>query len=306
MKHDNINYVLVGSFVLIVILGFFIVLGMITGRSGPADNYYVIYQNVTGIKYGTLVSYEGYHVGQVEDVVPIHDGGKTRYKVVISVGRNSNDKQWNIPSDSVARVVADGLLSVFSIDIKEGTATTFYKPGDEIRGAGAKDVFGAFAELATQLNELTQSGVKPLVDSVSKSLSTVSAAAEGAIPKILAELASLSEHLNQSAKQVDLLLSQDNRERMESLLRRLNSSLDGLDGLVKKSTSIVDDNKIRIEQSLQALRQSAQVVSQHISEITANLESASRNMTEFSRQLRQNPGLLIGGEAPKDKVRERQ
>ncbi len=306
MKHDNVNYVLVGSFVLIVILGFFIVLGMITGRTGPADNYYVIYQNVTGIKYGTLVNYEGYHVGQVEDVVPIHDGGKTRYKVVISVGRLSSDQSWNIPSDSVAHVVADGLLSVFSLDIKEGTAATFYKPGDEIRGAGAKDIFGAFAELASELNDLTQAGVKPLVESVSKSVRAVSTAAEGSIPKILTQLESLSGHLNQSAKQIDLLVSQDNRERIESLLQRLNTSLDGLDTLLKESTGIVVDNKVKIEQSLQALRQSVQVVSQHISEITVNLETASRNMTEFSRQLRQNPGLLIGGEAPRDKVREPQ
>ena len=304
MKHDNVNYVLVGSFVLIVIVGFFVVLGMITGRSGPADNYYVVYQNVTGIKYGTLVSYEGYHVGQVEEVVPIHDGGKTSYKVVITVGRLSSDKRWNIPSDSVARVVADGLLSVFSIDIKEGAATTFYKPGEEIRGAGAKDIFGAFADLASELNALTQSGVKPLVESVSKSVRTVTIAAEGSIPKILTQLESLSGHLDQGAKQIDLLVSQDNRERIESLLQRLNSSLDGLDTLLKESTGIVVDNKTQIEQSLQALRQSVQVVSQHISEITVNLETASRNMTEFSRQVRQNPGLLIGGEAPKDKVRE--
>ena len=36
-----------------------------------------------------------------------------------------------------------------------------------------------------------------------------------------------------------------------------------------------------------------------------NLEGAARNMYEFSRQIRQNPGLLLGGTPPEDAAADR-
>jgi phospholipid/cholesterol/gamma-HCH transport system substrate-binding protein len=36
--------------------------------------------------------------------------------------------------------------------------------------------------------------------------------------------------------------------------------------------------------------------------INQNLEGAARNMFEFSRQIRQNPGLLLGGKPPTDEA----
>jgi phospholipid/cholesterol/gamma-HCH transport system substrate-binding protein len=39
-------------------------------------------------------------------------------------------------------------------------------------------------------------------------------------------------------------------------------------------------------------------VARNIDSVTYNLESTSRNFNEFSRQLRENPGVLIGGTKP--------
>ncbi|MGD8743061.1 MAG: MlaD family protein, partial [Granulosicoccaceae bacterium] len=85
MKHENINYLVVGSFVLAVLVAFIVVLGLITGRDGDTENYHAYYNSVAGLKYGTIVSYEGYQLGQVENVEPVQDKGKTRYKVTFSV-----------------------------------------------------------------------------------------------------------------------------------------------------------------------------------------------------------------------------
>jgi len=43
-------------------------------------------------------------------------------------------------------------------------------------------------------------------------------------------------------------------------------------------------------------------VSRNIDSITYNLEGTSRNMSEFSREIRENPGLLLGGNKPVQEV----
>ena len=48
MKRDNINYLLVGSFVLSMGVALVVLLFAVTGRSGPTDTYYVVYDNVAG------------------------------------------------------------------------------------------------------------------------------------------------------------------------------------------------------------------------------------------------------------------
>ncbi|MDH5437080.1 MAG: MCE family protein, partial [Gammaproteobacteria bacterium] len=60
MRNDKINYMVVGSFVLsafVVLIG---VLFYITGNTGDKEKYYSIYSNVSGVKRGTPVTYEGY------------------------------------------------------------------------------------------------------------------------------------------------------------------------------------------------------------------------------------------------------
>lgn len=57
MKRDNVNYLLVGAFVAVMLVLGFILLTAVTGRSGPTDEYRVFYDNVSGLKFGTGVYY---------------------------------------------------------------------------------------------------------------------------------------------------------------------------------------------------------------------------------------------------------
>ncbi len=84
------------------------------------------------------------------------------------------------------------------------------------------------------------------------------------------------------------------------LTTNLRSTSDRLGHLIKVLDEVATDNQPNVNQSLKDLRHSMQAISQHISSITYNLEGTSRNMYEFSRQLRQNPALLLGGTRPVD------
>jgi phospholipid/cholesterol/gamma-HCH transport system substrate-binding protein len=302
MKHDNINYFVVGTFVLSMLAALLVVLGLITGRTGDRDEYHTTYDNVSGLAVGTAVSYEGFTIGQVDGISPIHGNGRTRYKVEFGVMRQADGTPWPIPADSVARIVSAGLLSAVTIDIEEGGSPRFHAPGEEIAGSSQRDLFGALADAAGSLNELTTTSIKPLIDDVGNSMRTVAAQAEQTVPQILRDLESIARRLNESAGQVNNLLSGENRLRVEEMFRHLDASLSRLDKLLNESTSVVVDNRSKINESVEELRRSVNNVSQYISEITFNLEATSRNMNEMSRQLRENPSLVIRGKPPRDAV----
>ncbi len=63
---------------------------------------------------------------------------------------------------------------------------------------------------------------------------------------------------------------------------------------------MVGDNRLDLEKTVIDLRYVLESVTRHVDAITQNLEGASRNMNEFARQIRKNPGVLIGGKPPGD------
>jgi phospholipid/cholesterol/gamma-HCH transport system substrate-binding protein len=300
MKHDHINYAVVGTFVLAMLVILLVALSIITGRSFGNVEYFTRYDNVAGLEYGTLVSFEGYQIGQVETIEP--DPSKDAEKRYIV--RFSADKRWTIPKDSVARIVSSGLLSGLTIDIKEGQSKEYLEPGQELPGLAGTDLFAAISNAASEVGSLTSEGLRPLIDNVSKSLSTIAAQAESSVPKILADLEALSAKLNKSADTVTELLNEGNRDRITSFLENLDGSLKKLNQVLDESSTFISKNRPDMEQAIDDLRSSLEVVSQHIESITFNMEGTSLNMKEFSRQIRENPGLLLGGTPQKDKVQE--
>jgi len=66
---------------------------------------------------------------------------------------------------------------------------------------------------------------------------------------------------------------------------------------------MVEANSNKLDSSLADLHKTLSVVSTHIDAITHHLEGSSRNMHEFTRQIKENPGLLIRGSAQTEEVK---
>ena len=94
MKNNKANYLIVGTFVLAVIVGIVASVALLTGRTGATDDYFAIYDNVTGVEFGTRVLYEGFPIGQVEQVKPVQENNRVRFRIDLSVTEN-----WQIPTD---------------------------------------------------------------------------------------------------------------------------------------------------------------------------------------------------------------
>ena len=84
------------------------------------------------------------------------------------------------------------------------------------------------------------------------------------------------------------------------LSRDLRASRERLEHFLETLDQVATENRGDIRQSISDVRHTMEVIDDRISTIVHNLEGTSRNMREFSRQLRQNPGALLGGQPPAD------
>lgn len=325
MKRENINYLVVGVFVLTMFAIFLVVLSQITGRTGPTDEYYVTYSNVTGIKYGTPVLYEGFQIGQVENIEPVREPGQTRYRLALSVA-----KDWGIPSDSIASIVASGLLSAITIDIKEGKSQTMLVPGDMLEGREAANIFTVVNDVAGELQELSRNNLKPLITNLNYQIESLGnelrdLTTQSIRPminninqkfneQIVTDLTTLLGKLNENADRLLSLLDDQNQNNLEQFLVNMETASVALNDLLFRIEDtraamnevlididgLVTDNRGGIKISINDLQKTLNTVSDNINAIVYHMEGSSRNVHELSRQLRENPGLILNSSPQPD------
>jgi phospholipid/cholesterol/gamma-HCH transport system substrate-binding protein len=305
VRRDTVNYFAVGGFVLAGLIAFGALMLVLTGQRGPEDEYLVRYRNVTGIRAGTPVFYQGYRIGQVSAIDPEHEATGTRYRVTLAVQRD-----WPIPEDSIASAVATGLLADVSIAISEGKSASKLAPGAEIAGREGGDLFMAFNELATEVQALTRNSVRPLVDQLAATLG------EGG--PIVGDLRALMIKLNAGADGLAKVVGPDNQRQLSSLLHNMNAAstnasklsaelLDTrqrLDAMLAQTEALVTESRPDAREAVRELRVSAQAIAERIDAVMEQLDATTRNMREFSREIRANPNRLLSGTPPEDEARK--
>lgn len=326
MKRDNINYLMVGTFVLIMFALLMVFLYQLTGRTGPADTYTVVYENVAGIKFGTPVLYEGYQVGQVESLEPLRTDEGMRYRLELSVVED-----WRIPEDSVAEVVASGLLSSMTIEIQEGESEGMLEPGSEITGREAVSLFAAVNDVATDFKQLSEQSIRPLLDTLAQNVERLTdelivLTREDIKPvfknlerkineaEFMQETNQLIAKLNTAADGLNNILNEDNQSTVTStlgnlqaasgnlnvLLNNIEQTRGSMDKVLGSLDQLITENQPDLQASIRELRMALETIASNIDAITYHLEGTSRNMHEFSRHLRSNPGVLLRSPAPVD------
>jgi len=324
MQDSRINYVIVGGFVAAVLAIFIVTVSMLAGRSGATDPYYTVYDNVGGLKFGTLVLYEGYQIGQVESIEPMFKDQNVTFRVNFTV-----QEGWKIPEDSVARASVGGLLSALTIDIDGGQSANALKPGAQVRGASASNFFAALSEIGSEFGEISASSIKPLLTSLNAYVRSLDKMTADNVPTLLANLNKISEDLGRDVPEITASLRRtsqavergplkpENLERIDSILVNLDTTSQNLsalsgdlgktrDMLLEAMTSvnqIVQDNAGNVDDSVRSLRYSLETVARYVDDIAQNTEATTRNLAEFSRAIRENPGLLVSGSPQSDEAK---
>jgi len=321
MRSAKINYFIVGLFVMTIIGAVIVTVAMLTGRTGAVDNYFTYYSNVTGIKFGTQVVYEGYPIGQVEEITPEEKDGRMRFRIDFSI-----IKGWRIPKDSIGEIAAPGLLAAVTISVKAGNDKVSLKPGDMIISKERSDVFAVVSGVAGQLGDLMDSNIKPLLENINRAvgnvngiiekdastlfeevrkvtqdLSEVVALMATRVPVIADNIESFSSKLNGTADELQKLMTPQTRAKLEAVISNLNEASISMNTMAGDVGKLVVSESDDIRKTIDETRYIVESVSRHIDSINQNMEGAARNMYEFTRQIRANPGLLLGSQSPEDK-----
>lgn len=316
MKHENINYVMVGGLVIAMFAFLFMVLITVTGKNVATDSYYVVYGDVAGVKEGTAVTFGGFAIGQVTEIKPVRKNGKTLFKLSLAI-----DQAWRLPNDSVARVASPGILSDKTIDIEEGSSGNMLKTGEEIRGVESASLFSAVDEVAFEIKDLSENSIRPMLQKFSNSVDTISNRVDNiggeldkGVPDLMVNANRFMTELNKNVDRLSVILNSANQQHLSTAItnmdtvsqnlveisNRLNATVSQFDKLIVAYKNVADNNDEDIQKAIRDLQKSLNTVAENIGSIVYNLDTTSRNVNEFSRQIRNNPGVLLGGKAPKD------
>lgn len=302
MKRVYNNYFLVGLFTLIIGgISIALLLNM-GGKNKDANYYYSYFSNVTGLGFGNPVYYEGYRVGQVENITPETVGGQLRFKTEYTVLEG-----WKIPKDSITKIESSGLLSDMSLGIHAGKSTSYLSPNTEIEGVLGDDIMATMTQLAKDFGTLNQEKITPLFDLVYERTDNLTKSLETKIPEILTSLDTLIIDINGLVKSSEQLLSEDNLAGINTIVSNLeelsvqlsstggwiDNSLSQVNELLDSGKQLVDNSDNKISTLLDVTIKMLDTLSIKAETIGNEIESASMNINEATEIIRRNPSSLV-------------
>jgi len=326
MQDSRINYVVVGAFVSAMLAAFVVVISLLAGRTGATDKYYTVYDNVTGLKYGTAVLYEGYQIGQVASIEPQATDKAVLFKVNIEVKRG-----WRIPDDSLARATVSGLLSAMTIDIRGGHSAQLIPPGGQIKGISATNFFATLSELSSEFGDLSAQSLKPMLGNLNRLIVDFDNATRENLPGIIKDAHTITAALAHDAPEITAsvrrslsiietdMLKPQNRQHVDAVLANadkasadianLTAQLDETRRSINQATAtinkVIQNNAGNVDEAMRDLRYTLGTAARYVDDIAQNADETSRNLAEFSRSLRENPGVVFSSRAPADQAKNK-
>lgn len=152
------------------------------------DTYYIIYPSVDGVDVSTAVTVGGYTAGRVSDVE--YNPETMNYTVTVSVSR-----EFTFPDDSRMEVYSSDIMGSRKIRIAAGSSNTTAESGDTIRGVIEPDILSSLA---------------------------------GSIEPVAAGLDTLVRGLNRTVESVNLILDENSRDRINSILGNMEAITENL------------------------------------------------------------------------------
>lgn len=302
----RVNLALVGGFVLLALVSLVIVLAVLAGRARQTDRYYTEYVNVSGLKFGSQVLFEGYPVGQVEGIEPLQDSSSTRFRVELSVLSG-----WRIPADSVARSTAPGVLSPQIVAITAGQSMEALQPGAQIMPAEGTNLLSSLGMAASSFDQLTDQGLLPLLDNINQQVSLIGSILQSEVqplvrntdvilsataeswPAVMAQIDTVSANLALTSERVNTFVSDDRLRSVDQLIASFDQTAQSLKATSEELNRLVAASGQDLQTGVSEFRYSAETLARYAEPIGQSLDASARNFQEFSQRLKQNPAILI-------------
>ena len=298
----------IGFVALLAIVALFIGVNYLKGLDvlNPSRKFYAKYENIGGLKVGSSVFVNGYQVGMVSNIDLLANENQ-QLLVTISI-----EKDFDIPKNSILKIVNQDLMGTKSINLILGDAASFAVDEDTLisgmEGSLQEEVSAQILPLKIKTEELIGS-----IDSVMTIITAI--LDKDARENLSNSLQSLDQTfllMNQTMIKVNQIVDQ-NDERISSIVKNLEANNDEITNILKNFSNISDDiAKSNIKNLLTSLSAASKKINDsegslgmliNDKDLYLNLEKSSKELEALIKDIKANPKRyvsfsIIGGSTP--------
>ena len=283
------NYVAVGGFVLVCVVGLVVALLWLAGiqYTQEYDYYQTIFKgSVSGLGRGTVTRYNGIEVGRVADLTfDPNDPQSVIVTLQVQPG-------LNIRENSVASIASQGLTGGSYVEIKGGTQDS---PLLVAKQGQRYPIIQSRVSTLQQLEQSAPEVVAKLNVAASRINDLLKDENRRAIANTLINLELLSTSIANRTPEIDRSLRNADQAiaRLEETSRRLDPSMDKLDGAIDEA-NVTLQKYGKVADSADAFINGEGLA--QLSELITDMRRLSGNLNQFSQQLNRQPTKLLFGD----------
>ena len=274
--------------------------------------FYAKYENIGGLKVGSSIFVNGYQVGMVSNVDFLANKNQ---KLLVTV---SVDKDFDIPVNTVCKIVNQDLMGGKSVHLILGDDAVFAKVGDTlmsgVEGSLQDEVSAQILPLKIKTEELIGS-----IDSVMTIITAVlNQDARENLSNSLQSLDQTFALMSQTMIKVDQIVDQ-NDERILNIVKNLEANNNEITNILKNFSDISDNiAKSNIKNLLTSLGEASKKINNsegslgmliNDKDLYLNLEKSSKELEALIKDIKENPKRyvsfsIIGGNTPYQKKKK--
>ncbi len=158
-----------------------------------SNAYFIVFENAKGLTKSSTVYADGFNIGIVDNISFMRPG-----EVVVRINVNEKIK---IPYGTTAHL-DEAMLGGCTLNMVMGDGQDFYSPGDTLQGKDVKGLMVSAADMLPQVKVLLGH-----IDSLALALNAL--VSDPNISSTMQNAKVLTENLNKSAEQLNVLLNKD-------------------------------------------------------------------------------------------------
>jgi phospholipid/cholesterol/gamma-HCH transport system substrate-binding protein len=266
----------VGVFVLVAVMGIIGVVLFIIKENDLFKSTYSVSLTApkgTGFSQGMPIKLSGFRIGRVKSIT-LNDSAAV--DVVLQI--DLKYKKW-IRKDSVARLIKEGMIGDYIIEINSGSSTELIPEN----GVITLDKTKAMDEIVEEIADK----VKPVLMDIRDIIAYVNSE-NGDVKQTLRNLNAFTGNIEESREKTDRLLVSGNNavvavgKRFDILLTKAEERIDQAGPILGK----VDNSLLQVETKLPQMLEKIDLTLNHLEAVSRDLKSTS------SEALPQIPGLI--------------
>ena len=269
-----------------------------------SNKFYAVYKSVDGLSVSKPVLVNGFQIGRVSKMKLLGNGH--------TIVEFNVDKQYNIPSNTLAKLVSTDLLGGKAIVFEYGNSNTYADDSDTLRA----DIQGSLAESLQPIQTKAENLITKLDSSLAAVNKILNPNFQKNVDRSFTSIANSLQTLEGTTKKIDALVGgqtshingiMSNAEAVSANLKTSTSNLNGITGNFEKVSNDIAaanikqtlDNANKAMADLQATiaaintSQGSLGLLLHDDKMYNNLKDASANLNSLFIDLKAHPKRYV-------------